>query len=202
MGSSMDWINIDNFDFSIETVLAFYRKNTWLTPDDHIFLAKGPIDSSLYLEMSSTVEFDHEFGQEVRRLNDVDNLEDWFEAQCLYIDRRANSLVELICFYVFDKFEIKAKNRVYQHYYADHIWQWKVNVLSGLDDLLKQHGFEKLWFSGQSRAYQRDDIAIKIKTNEDINYYYTIGADSDELKQTYADLVCQYFKEFDGPLKS
>ncbi len=201
MGLSMDWINIDDSDFSISTVIDFYKKNNWLEPDDLIFIAKGPVDSSLYLEIMST-NYHSDAGGEIYRLGDYSNDNDFTKARSDFIDRRANTLVGLICFYVFDKFEIKAKNRVYQHYYSRHIWLREIDVLSGLDSLLKQHGFEKLWFSDHSRAYQRKDVAIKMTTNKNVSYNYCVSADNKQLEQIYCLLISKYFKEFDGPLDS
>ncbi len=97
MGLSMDWININDFDFSINTVIDFYKDNNWLEPDEFIFIAKGPIDSSLYLQIYS-FNYYSDVGGNIYRMEDHTNDNDFTEARGNFIDRRANTLVGLICF--------------------------------------------------------------------------------------------------------
>ncbi len=206
MGASQDWLIIKDvhgtiYDFSIDKLIEFHKCHQWLAIDDTFCLALGPNNQNLYIARGYQKSDKGTYLAE-KRIESItyQSEETRIDDLCDTTKFVANSLVELICLSVFEHFEILAKNRQHRAYVISHKWERECDFLGGLEAQLLKDGFEKLWFSDLSKAYLRDDVAIKILTHKNIRYTYWLSADSEEILDHYDELIDQYKRNFNGPL--
>ncbi len=205
MGTNQDWLVIKDiqgvtYDFDINKLIEFYKEHSWIPPSQLFCLAIGPNGQNLFLNLSFSTP-----GDDTLIEGNIDSVaystkERRADDYCDTAKFVASSLLELICLTVFERYEILAKNRQHRAYVISHIWEKECDFLGGLEEKLLKDGFKKLWFSGLSKAYLRDDVALKIVTDKGIRYTYWLSADSEELLEHYDELIDQYRLNFKGPL--
>ncbi len=197
MGKSMDWLDIQGFDFSIDAAIEFYQQNPWLNPMSRQFIAKGHGERDLYLNFRLTRPRN-------RITSDIDSIANSFTEDSftsVYVNTHrfvASSFTELFCLEVFHKFEIRGKNRKVADMFVPYLWQDDQDVLSPLDPLLANEGLEKLWFSDSSRAYLADDFAVRINTQKNVAFSVWVAANSTSIAERYLKKIEDYFDCLQG----
>jgi hypothetical protein len=157
MGASMGWIDIRKLDFRIDTVLEYYRTETWLPADEFIRIGTDPKDTAFdpYLALSP-LSGDPEVMQ-IRACTAETFADTRFGGGRLQL---AGSLAQMVCLPVFEMFEIYGPGRRPERLVSP---SWRPEAMQDAARRVAGLGFEPLfWSSEAGRGYRREDAAIQL----------------------------------------
>ncbi|MDH3493873.1 MAG: SMI1/KNR4 family protein [Acidobacteriota bacterium] len=156
MGRSTGWINIQKLDFSIGTVLEYYRRDTALPVDEFFRIGTDTKDPSYnpHLQMSIVAE-------DLKVVAFPGCTPETFEeTTARYMTWLAGSLQEMIARPAFRIFEIFGPDREPRSIRTETNQPGQIDKLEAL--LIDQYKLEKeFWSSNEVRGYKSDEMVVE-----------------------------------------